>query len=355
MGKIALAVISNDWHLKENNLEEITTLVRQKCELAISLNAGHLFVLGDIFDSRIAQKQIVLSAFSNILDIVSSYELKMVIIPGNHDKTDYSSKESFLLPFKDHPALLLISLTGGIPFKNHNIYVHFVPFFNEEIWLGVYGDLLNYASDEFDEDSVKQILCTHIAVTGSKNNDGSMVTSKLSTKIFKDFFKVFSGHYHDQQKIGENFYHLPSIRQNNFGEDLDKGFTILYSDGSHELRKSNFKKFIKVTVDIDTDKEKLLSLTNKYKGSDDNVRFEIIGSENALKALRKEDITSCGIGIVTKIKEIQDDILFVENEEIKEYNASTIKDAFAEFCEKENLSNEEGLKFLIQVLKNESN
>ena len=43
------------------------------------------------------------------------------------------------------------------------------------------------------------ILLTHIAVTGSKNNDGTLVSSKLSTKLFKNFYKVLSGQYHDKQ------------------------------------------------------------------------------------------------------------------------------------------------------------
>ena len=78
-------------------------------------------------------------------------------------------------------------------------------------------------------------------------------------KTFENHFKVFSGHYHDQQKIG-NFYHIPSIQQNNYGEDSDKGFTVLFGDGSHELVKSDFKEYIKVQVDLDTCSDKDLKL-----------------------------------------------------------------------------------------------
>ena len=61
------------------------------------------------------------------------------------------------------------------------------------------------------ESDWKHILGTHIAVTGSVNNDGTHVSSTISPKLFKNYFKVFSGHYHNQQKIGSNLLDLISL------------------------------------------------------------------------------------------------------------------------------------------------
>jgi len=349
--KKALIVQSTDWHLKKENIDQIKDLVLQQCELALELEAEYLVCLGDIFDSRIAQREDVLSAFGDILDMIDSYGLKLWAIPGNHDKTVYSSIKSFLDPFKGRDYFKLVDKIARLPFIEEQIQLNFIPFFSDEVWLGHF-DLLKTTPQLPVLKGCKEILLTHIAVTGSRNNDGTMISSSLSPGIFKDFFKVFSGHYHDQQKIGSNFYHIPSIQQNNFGENVDKGFTVLYADGSHELVKSKFKEFVKVQIDLDTiNSDELLTLKKKYKGSESNVRFEFKGSENVLKSLKKEDFTSLGIDVKTKNKEIEDDIIFSESAEVVEHTGDSIIEEFKKCCEKENWNVEQGLKYLNKKLK----
>ena len=351
MNKQPLVVISTDWHLKEQNIVQITDLVTQQCELAKKLKLSYLICLGDVFDSRIAQREEVLTAFGKILDIIHSYNLKLWLIPGNHDKTDYTSKESFLTPYKDHPCLTLVSLSGSIPFSDYKIRLGFIPFFSEEKWLEQFKEYCEYSSLEDLDKQIKIILLTHIAVTGSRNNDGNLVSSTISTKLLKPFYKVFSGHYHDAQKIGENFYHLPSIQQNNYGEDIEKGFTILNSDGSHEFVKSKFKEYKKISIDLDTiSGSQIDSLKQQYKGSRDNIRFEFTGSEKVLKSLKKEDFTSLGIDFKTKVKEIEIDIQYAEVTEVIEHTKDSIKEEFEKFCKQEKLDVKEGLKYLNKIL-----
>lgn len=348
--KKPLVIFSTDWHLKPENIPAITDLVKQKCELAKRLGVNQLICLGDIFDSRISQREEVLTAFERILDIIGSHELKMTIIPGNHDKTIYSSVDSFLAPYRHHPAIWLIDRMGGIPFIEHGLHINFLPFFEESTWINKFKELCEYIGEDIVNG--KRILCTHIAVTGSRNNDGSLVSSTLSSSMFKDFYKVFSGHYHDQQKIGSNFYHIPSIQQNNFGENPDKGFTVLYSDGSHDLVDSNFRQYLKVVIDLDEKSIAELDTFKKfYANRDANVRFEVTGSENVLKSLHKEDFTILGIDLKTKSKEIEGDIKYAAEAEVKEHTASTIKEEFAIFCEENKLDLETGLKYLNQILK----
>ena len=174
----------------------------------------------------------------------------MYCISGNHDKTNYDSKESFLDQFQYHPALKLNGLLGGIPFRNSNIFLHFIPFFSNDLWIEKFEELIVREEILSTSTSIRHILCSHIAVQGSQNNDGTIVESNIKHTMFKDFYKVFLGHYHNQQRIN-NIFHLPSLQQNNFGEDEDKGFTVLYDDGSHELIKSNFKPYRKIKIDVD--------------------------------------------------------------------------------------------------------
>ena len=349
--KKALAVFSTDWHLKKENIDQISKLIVQQCELAKKLEVEYIIGLGDVLDSRVSQREEILTAFADILDIIHSYGLKFILIPGNHDKTLYTSNNSFLTPYRHHPCLTLVSREGYLPFRDQDVYLHFLPFWDEAIWIEMFNKLKGHINESEKKFAGKQILCTHIAVTGSKNNDGTFVSSEISPKIFKDYFKVFSGHYHDQQQIGSNFYHIPSIQQNNFGENPDKGFTVLYSDGSHELVESEFKSYIKVVIDLEkTDDEAMNKYKRTYKGMDANVRFEFLGPESMLKAIKKEDFNVLGIDVKTKVKEIEDDIVFSETAEIIEHTKETIKEEFKKFCDKEKLDEAVGSKYLNKKL-----
>lgn len=340
--KKPIAVISTDWHIKKDNIESITALIKEKCDLAEKLGVKYLICLGDVFESRISQREDVLNAFKHILDIIKSRQLRLFLIPGNHDKTDYDAESSFLLPYSSHNGIQLISVESGINVGDIDLF--FLPFFSENIWLNKFEDI--------KLSNRKSILFTHIAVTGSVNNDGTHVSSSISPKLFDKFEKVFSGHYHDQQKIGKNFYHLPSIQQNNYGENNQKGFTVLYDDCSHELVKSTFKEFVKVKVDLDNcSQDDLNVLKQKWGRSNNNIRFEFSGSEDMLKSLKKDDFISIGIDIKTKSKEIINDIEYVETAEIVEHNKDTILEAFKNFCEKENYNYEQGVGYLQKKLK----
>lgn len=346
MNKNPIAILSTDWHLKESNIESIKDLITQKCKLAVDLGVDHLFCLGDIFNSRKAQTQNILNSFTDILDIIHGFNMCLWCIPGNHDKTNYGDAKSFLEPFKHHPALELTDLSAGLPF-GREISVEMIPYFSDERWL----EEFNFLNSLNEDTNCKRILLSHQAFTGSRNNDGSEVLSKISTTMFSKFELVLFGHYHDQQQIASNCYHIPSIQQNNYGENSEKGFTVLYDDCSFELVKSNFKEYKKVVIDMDTTSKKELDvITKEYANSTDNIRFELIGTENVLKSLNKEVFTSNGIDVKTKVKEIEDTIQYSE-EEIKEYTTESILEEFKLFCEEKGKNYEQGIKYLQEKLK----
>lgn len=350
MSKVPLVVISNDWHIKEENTNIVFDLVEQQCKLAVKLKVKYLFVLGDIFNSRKSQTLLVLNTFGKILDMIGDYKLKLVAIPGNHDKTSYDSNESFLDQFKHHPVLTLISIQGSVPFKEYGLNVYFLPFWSDSVWSSEYsgfvGDYLGQARGEKMEGI--NILCSHIAVQGSTNNDGTKVQSEISHKMFKYFDKVFLGHYHNAQKIGTNIYHLPSIQQNNFGENSDKGFTVLYSDGSHETIKSNFREYIKVKIDLnELSKEDILRLKEEYSKvtEESTVRFIFEGTEDKLKSINKEEFYALGIDVKTENKDIEI-IEDFDTVEITKYTNENIVEEFQLFCEEYKKSFETGVKYL---------
>lgn len=101
----AITMIFTDIHLKESNCNEIKELlIGQGIEICKIYRLKRCFCLGDVFDSRIAQKQEVLSTWDEILNAYDKAGIEVVCIRGNHDSSDYKSSNSFL----NHISITLI-------------------------------------------------------------------------------------------------------------------------------------------------------------------------------------------------------------------------------------------------------
>lgn len=342
-----VAVISTDWHIEEQTIGQVLDLIDQKIKLAQSLKIKTLICLGDVFESRKAQKESVLNCFTSILDKIHSAKMELWVIPGNHDKTDYSSYSSFLDPFTHHPALCL--------FKEPKVVSNFIflPFISEDIWIKDLEEIKAFIDPEpLDTFS----LFSHVAVNGSINNDSSRVENKITAGLLKDFKKVFLGHYHNAQQPLPNVFHLPSIKQKNFGENTEKGFTILYDDHSTEFVKSKFKEYVTLTVDANVlDAESLSKLTEE-SSENVNLRVEVSGTTEQIKSLNLSKLQSSGIKVKTKSSDIEQSILLAKDGSVDFENDAEIFKAFEEFCEMKGIEGRNiGIDYLKKVLDNGNN
>lgn len=346
--KNILAILSTDWHLKDSNAEQIIELVRGQCELAVQNNCQLLIAAGDIFDARKGQSVATLTAFSRILEIINEYQLQFIAISGNHDKQSYESNDSFLTPYRVTGLVEIDPIQINIQSQNTPFCFYFLPFYKEEIWLGKYKELLSKLVP-----GTKNVLISHTAVTGSVNNDGSKVETGIKPIDFVKFDLVLLGHYHDYQQVSENIFHIPSIQQNNFGEDQNKGYTLLYDDLTFDIVKSNFKPYEKIVIDVDKiSKKELVEYVKTYQKTNKNIRFELVGSSENIKSIDKESITAHGIDVKSKIKEVEKTMEYYEDE-IKEFDNESIVKSFIEYCEQEKIDNGIGLDYLQKKLKNE--
>lgn len=340
MNKQPIALISNDWHIDEDNIDSVISIIKQKCELAKKIKVKTLLFLGDAFVSRAKQPQIILNTFEEILDIIYSYKLDLYIVIGNHEKTDYKDSKSFLDSFQHHPCVKGFYSEYDNLDLIEGIRLHFIPFFADKEWL-----------ERFNPSMLKDgknILCSHIAVVGSRNNDGSLVNNSISSKLFKDFDTVLLGHYHDYQCISNNIYHLPSIKQKDFGENTNKGFTILYNDCTHEIVRSDFKVFRKVIIDADKiTKEELNEAIQTYQkqSKTENIRFVFEGSEDKLNSINKERFYQVGIDVQMNNRDIEI-VEDFDTVEITQYDSENIVEEFEEFCETNSYDLKEGLSYL---------
>lgn len=340
--------IFTDPHLKSSNIDTVTEAIIQGLNFCKQKGIKDIFCLGDVFDFRASQRQDVLVAWDSILDEFDRNKVMLHVIRGNHDSTNYRSSDSFLRPYKHHPMLNLIDDIGVVGIGDFAVYC--VAFYEDDLWLERFEEL---TKDGIEENS---ILMTHMAFQGSTNNDGAKVQSTLKPSMFKKFKAVYSGHYHDLQSISSNIMHLGSLLQNNFGEDEEKGFWFMDTNGEVDLFKlSGVTRFRKIEIDLDNTTQKQASAiieTFEKNNPGCRLRVELTGETASIKAFDSSAFKAKGIDVKRKFKDVE-----VPDEEVGEVKVSTldeVKAKFEIFCADNEYDYKEGLKILEESM-NERN
>lgn len=341
--KPALAIIT-DLHITESNGDMVYKLFCESVDKVIELGLSTLIIAGDIFDARKAQPLISLNTFDDMLHYAIEKQIEIQAIPGNHDKVDYYSSKSYLDQFRYFPNFILYSVYGKFNIGNKNI--HLLPYYHESIYSKYLLDGMNECYDNGGNDN---ILITHIAINGVKNNDSTEVTSGCPANLFDKFDKVLVGHYHNKQEIG-NILYIGSLYQSNFGEDDKKGITIVYDDLSIEQIPTSFKRYETIKYDIDTlTVSDLDKIAKDYSKVDQFTKVQFTGSKEKLATLDKSKFDKVGIKVECKQTDDQS-ITMTTSVKFDGFTKGSIPDEFIEFAEGKDFNKEIGLNYLTKIL-----
>jgi DNA repair exonuclease SbcCD nuclease subunit len=349
-----IAVILTDTHLYEKrtmqdaiidcNYENVEKAFIEAMDLAENHGLDTVYHGGDFFDSRKHQSQPLMEMFWKILELFRARNLKLVMIAGNHDRTDYSSEFSFLFNSQHHPNLHLVSKYDYIDDKKHNIRFHLLAFFDNDIYVDILkSDALSNIHPE-----MKNVLITHIGIHGVLKNDGEKEESSITFRMFEDFDKVLIGHYHDYSShINGKIVYIGSACQNNFGENAKKGITLLSSNLDLARVKTNFKEFKTLVVDVkDIQKNDISSIIDNQKV--EYQRLILTGDENLIKAFDKSKLIEQGVKIETKPNKIE---LKKVEQRLDAHNTESIFENFTNFCTDNQYIEPEGLIYLKPAIK----
>lgn len=182
---------------------------------------------GDLFQDRQKIDVLTYHLTYKTLSQYCSKQLRLWLLLGNHDlwyhdKWDISS----VLPFAAIDGVTVIDKPCALEIAGE--MVDFLPYTQQPI-----EHLKNLRKNQH------RTLVAHLAVDGAQLNtlhnihsdvviehDGEMV--KVGTDVFKDWDKVWLGHYHGQQKVSDNAEYIGSTLQLTFGEAFQHKHVVLY-------------------------------------------------------------------------------------------------------------------------------
>lgn len=344
--KIATALLWNDIHISKDNIAEFQKNWEEAIQICQRHNIADMIIGGDLWQSRSSQTLDVLITVRQAIIKATKQGLTLTIAEGNHCKVDQESLLGYSHLFSEYPNVYVVDDYTVMDISN-DVVLYVMSYFPES---GSFTERLEQMKATELDDSKHNILYIHEGINGALS---TLTEKELPTTIFKDFDKVLVGHYHNRCVIkGTNIEYIGASRQHNFGEDEDKGYTILYSDGSYEFVKNQANiryKVIDVTAQQINSKffDKLddLKATGKYK-----TKVRVSCDEKEISSIDKQKLLEAGATKVEIATEENEATEVAAHALDKKFDKSGIKQEYSAFCANKGIENVEmGLEYLDKI------
>lgn len=345
--KQPFALLINDIHVSKDNIPEFQVNWNEALEICERLHIQDIIVGGDLWQSRSAQTLSTLMAVRQAIIKATSNDIHVTLAEGNHDKVDQESMLGYSHLFSEYKNVDVVDDYIIIDFGD-NCSLFVISYFPEN---GSFVSRLEEIAKENADDGRFHILYIH---EGIKGGLAQPTDDELPVNIFDAFDVVLVGHYHDRKLVkGTTIEYIGSSRQHNFGEDEEKGYTVLYDDGSYEFIKNEANVRYRVidieATDIDSD------LLNEVEEIKANGRYKVkarvncTATEAANFSATKQALIDAG---VMRVEVVTEDTTVSSSQaqslEAK-YDKNGIKKEYSDFCSEQEINVELGLKYLDKI------
>lgn len=193
-----------DMHLGlPGKTQDILWAARKTLKLAKTIGCEIIMGYGDLFDNRDAVPLEALYAAHEIFLESKELGINWIWFPGNHDmhmKHEWANKHSLLAVNKNVEVIDKVTTInlGGVDFN-------IIPYIHDH---AAYNQVLEEVSKNASEDSV---LSTHVGTNKAKLNSCFLSKNWSDTNLDETKFRrVYTGHYHIHQQVGDNTWYIGS-------------------------------------------------------------------------------------------------------------------------------------------------
>ena len=347
-GHYPCLLLLNDIHISKDNIPAFKANWQEAIDICRKMDVKEIAIGGDLFFSRAAQTLDVLLAVHDALLTAAEHGIHVTIAEGNHDKINQENERGYCHVFDQHSNVLVCDEYVSLPLGDDCRFVlHMMGYFPED---GSFCTRLDRLKEEALDPKRLNFLYIHEGINGAlaQPND-----KELPAKIFEDFDKVFVGHYHNRTIIDKTrIEYIGSSRQHNFGEDEEKGYTVIYTDGSHEFIKNKVNTRYRV-IDVSAERAGLhlmdelreIDADGRYK-----VKVRVHAPQAAMKSVDKAALLDAG---ATKVELIADDEEMLEvaaSSLFEKFDSHRIRETYEEFCREKQIDDVAiGLEYLSKI------
>jgi DNA repair exonuclease SbcCD nuclease subunit len=321
-------LIFSDIHIhphkrRNERLEDCLSVLQWVFDQAKSNGVKSILFGGDLFHDR---QKIDVYTYQRTFEVLkknlSTNDFELYVLLGNHDMWfNEDTSISSVTPLGSLPNMYIIDKPTRMTIAGASW--DFIPFTHDPI----------LAMNNLSKQAGNMEYCLgHLAIDGAVlhgssisdvaiEHDGEMV--KVSTNLFKDYKKVFLGHYHSEQILKPNVEYVGSPLQLSFGEAFQEKHIVLLDcvSGDQSYIKNDFspihlvlrpdevsshdldKNFVRVVVDD-------ISATDLLDMRKDIAKDKTLGSLEIRQQKRKVD---------DKVIEEAKNIILREDDMIQQY------------------------------------
>lgn len=342
-----IALLLADSHCGKENIPEFIANWDEAINVCLEREIQNILFLGDLVLSRASQTLDILLAIYDIFEKCRMLSIDIHVINGNHCKKDLESVRGYANVFNSFSNVSVIGEWGEVAIDN-SIGIGMISYFPEN---GSFVNKLTAIEEHFSSLHYDyKLLLLHQGILGG------LVTptdNDLPTSLFHKWDKVFVGHYHNRNRIpNTNIEYIGSSRQHNFGEDEEKGYTVLYNDGSHEFIQNRANVRYKV-IDVDGDKVDihLTDLLDEIKeGGRYRTKVRVHTTPEKSASINKSILLEAGASKVEIITEAIEQIEVAASSLFEKFDTGKIRETYEEFCQEKQIEDVElGLHYLSTI------
>ena len=348
MAKPCLLLL-NDLHIDKDNIDKFVRNWNEALDVAAQYEVREIVIGGDVFTSRATQPLSVLKTVRECFRKAHDTVDIITVAEGNHDKVDQEDFFGYNHLFSDIEGVHVVDdydyICLNIYDPESDVALYVMSFFPETGSFVSRYEAMVESEDIGDND----ILYIHEGIHGTLGDFD--IPSELPNDMFGIFSKVLVGHYHNRCKIkGTNIEYIGSSRQHSFGEDEEKGYTLLYSDGSTRFIKNKVNtRYITLSVNAsDVDEGWLTQL----KADDDipyKVKVKVSCTDAESKVFDKQRLLDAGankVELVTeKLKKVTEKPASLD----EKFDKAGIEKEYLRFCNDRDIDSELGIQYLKQI------
>lgn len=347
-GHYPCLLLLNDIHISKDNIPAFKANWQEAIDICRKMDVKEIAIGGDLFFSRAAQTLDVLLAVHDALLTAAEHGIHVTIAEGNHDKVNQENERGYCHVFDQHSNVLVCDEYVSLPLGDDCRFVlHMMGYFPED---GSFCTRLDRLKEEALDPKRLNFLYIHEGINGAMAQPND---KELPAKIFEEFDKVFVGHYHNRTIIDKTrIEYIGSSRQHNFGEDEEKGYTVIYTDGSHEFIKNKANTRYRV-IDVAAERAGL-NLMDELREIDADGRYKVKvrvhAPQAAMKSVDKAALLDSGATKVELIADEEEMLEVAASSLFEKFDSHRIRETYEEFCREKQIDDVAiGLEYLSKI------
>lgn len=335
-----VVLLANDFHAAKDNMKEFEKNWEEMLSVCKRYGVDHVFIAGDLFDSPTAQSRIVMVGVKRCLQKAVASHITIDVAPGNHDIENRNVTDSWLDVFDN---VVNVHKSPQL-FKMGELWLAMFPYYLEDT---IFPKQLKEFEDEIKSQHIERrdiVLYLHAGVHGALGDFD--VPNELSQEILAPYHKVLCAHYHNRTHIkNTNVWYIGSSRQHSFGEDEEKGYTLLHSDGMTEFVKNEVNaRYVTEDLSLHNLKKWKNNYDERYK-----VRLVVHCKDSEVDTVDKQVLLEHGANKICfdteKIQAIKAEQSGINDK----FDARDLQQEYKSFCDEKDLDDKMGIKYLSEI------